>query len=208
MSSSNSLINSRAIIVADASVVINLNATGFAHSILSAFHSKWVVTANAMNELHDGTQNGHGDAAALQALIDASAIDLVRLGEAGEKVYEELIDGSALRTLDDGEAATIAYAQEVGGIAVIDERKATRLCADMFPDQILVSTAQILLEDAVERSLGPSNRVDAIIGALQRARMRVPRDLVWQVVKVIGEERAATCTSLPRWARADFDHGM
>lgn len=202
MSSSNFLTDSRNVLVADASVVINLNATGCARAIITAFPNRWAVTVNALAELVDGMQNGHDDARGLQMLIEAGVIDLVGLGNAGGSVYKELIDGSALRTLDDGEAATIGYAQEVGGIALIDERKAISLCADRFPHLLVVSTVEMLLHGAVVRALGHQGHVDAVIAALKKARMRVPPDQISRVVAVIGEKRASSCMSLPKAVRA------
>ena len=201
MSSSNFLTDSRTVLVADASVVINLNATGCAHAIITAIPNRWAVTANALAELVDGIRNGHDDARALQMLIDAGVIDLVGLGDIGGRIYETLIDGSALRTLDDGEAATIGYAHEIGGIALIDERKAMNLCADNFPELLVGPTVQLLLQEAGVRALGPPGHVDAVVGALQKARMRVPPDQITQVVAVIGEKSAASCLSLPKAAR-------
>lgn len=202
MSSSNFLTDPRTILVADASVVINLNATGCARAIVTAFPNRWAVTANALTELVGGMRNGHDDARALQALIDTGVIDLVTLGDTAGNVYETLIDGSALRTLDDGEAATIGYAHDVGGIALIDERKAMNLCADIFPDLPVVPTVQLLLHEAVVRALGPQGHVNAVLAALQKARMRVPPDQISRIVAVIGERSAASCLSLPKAARA------
>ncbi|MFW8586916.1 hypothetical protein ACOJBM_24805 [Rhizobium beringeri] len=202
MSSSNFLTDPRTVFVADASVVINLNATGCAREIITALPSRWAVTANALAELVGGMRNGHNDARALQTLIDEGLVDLVGLGDTGSSVYETLVDGSALRTLDDGEAATIGYAHEVGGVALIDERKATNLCADRFPELLVVSTIQLLLHEAVVRALGQQGHVDAVIGALQKARMRVPTDQINRIVAIIGEKSAALCMSLPRAVRA------
>jgi predicted nucleic acid-binding protein len=202
MSSSNFPSDHRTVLVADASVVINLNATGHAHAIITAFPNRWAVTANALAELVAGMRNGHDDARALQALIDAGAVDLVGLGDNGSAVYETLIDGSALHTLDDGEAATIGYAHEVGGIALIDERKAMSLCAARFPEMQVVSTVQLLLDEAVVRVLGQQGHVDALLSALQKARMRVPSDQLSRILTLIGEKSAASCLSLPKAARA------
>lgn len=201
MSSSNFLTDPRTTLVADASVVINLNATGCARAIITAFPNRWAVTANALAELVNGMRNGHDDARALQMLIDAGVVDLVDLGDTGGKVYETLVDGSALRTLDDGEAATIGYAHEVGGIALIDERKAINLCADSFPELLVVPSVQLLLHEAVVRALGPQGQTEAVISALQKARMRVPPDQITRVVAIIGQESAAACLSLPKTAR-------
>lgn len=202
MISSNFLADPRTVLVADASVVINLNATGCAREIIAALPNRWAITANALAELVGGTRNGHDDARVLQALIDDGIIDLVRLGDTGSNVYETLVDGSALRTLDDGEAATIGHAHEIGGIALIDERKATNLCGDRFPELPVVSTIQLLLHKAVVGALGQQGHVDAVIGALQKARMRVPPDQISRVVAIIGEKSASSCMSLPKAARA------
>jgi predicted nucleic acid-binding protein len=188
--------------VADASVVINLNATGWARAIITAFPNRWAVTFNAFAELVSGTRNGYDDARAVQTLIEAGVIDLVGLGDIGGEVYETLIDGSALRTLDDGEAATIGYAIEVGGTALIDERKAINLCGEIFPRLQVITTVQILLHEFVVDRLAPRSHFDAIMGSLQKARMRVPPDQIGRIVGVIGEENAASCLSLPRAARA------
>lgn len=204
MSSSNFLTDPHSVLVTDASVVINLNATGYARAIITAFPNKWAVTANALAELVSGTRNGHDDARALQMLIDAGVVDLVGLGDIGGRVYETLIDGTALRTLDDGEAATIGYAHEVGGIALIDERKAMNLCAHMFPDLLVVPTVRLLMHESVVRALGEQAHVDAITSALQKARMRVPPDQISRVVAIIGEKSATLCMSLPKSARATF----
>lgn len=200
MISSNFLADPRTVLVADASVVINLNATGCAREIIAALPNRWAT--NALAELVGGTRNGHDDARVLQALIDDGIIDLVRLGDTGSNVYETLVDGSALRTLDDGEAATIGHAHEIGGIALIDERKATNLCGDRFPELPVVSTIQLLLHKAVVGALGQQGHVDAVIGALQKARMRVPPDQISRVVAIIGEKSASSCMSLPKAARA------
>ena len=107
-------INADTILVADASVIINLNATGRARDIIQAQPGSLVVTENAFAELSAGAKKGHDDHVQLQALIDIGAVRIVTLGEAGASIYAALVEGSALRTLDDGEAATIGYAHETG----------------------------------------------------------------------------------------------
>lgn len=111
MSSSSFLTDPRVKLVADASVIINLNATARTVEIIKAAPNPFVVTENACAELEIGARNGHDDYRKLTELIDAGLIQRVRLGAADAPIYESLIDGSAARTLDDGEAATIAYPQ-------------------------------------------------------------------------------------------------
>ena len=201
MSSSSFLSNPRASLIADASVVINLNATARAVEIIKAVQNPFIATENACAELEAGVRNGHGDYARLLELIDAGYIRRARLGATGMPVYESLIDGSTARTLDDGEAATIAYARETGGVALIDERKARSLCAKSFPGLVVACTAELLMHDAVAAVLGTQGQADALTNALSGARMRVPTEHLAKVRIMIGPERAALCASLPRAMR-------
>ncbi len=201
MISSNFLTDPHAVLVADASVIINLNATACARAIIGALPNGLVVTDNACLELEAGAKNGHDDARQLRALIDIGLVRRVHLSAAGAPVYETLVDGSALRTLDDGEAATIALAVETGGIALIDERKARSLCAGAFPGLIVSCTAELLMHDAVTVALGAPGQIDALVSALTVARMRVPPEHLAQVKALIGAERAAMCASLPKAVR-------
>jgi predicted nucleic acid-binding protein len=176
MSSSNFLSNPHASLVADASVVINLNATARAAEIIKAVSIPFLVTENACAELEAGARNGHRDYAQLLELIDAGCMRRVRLGTVGTSVYELLIDGSTLRTLDDGEAATIAHAHETSGMALIDERKARTICASSFPNLVVVCTAELLMHDSIGAALGARQQADALANAIRGARMQVPRE--------------------------------
>lgn len=188
--------------VVDASVVINLNATGYAAEIIRELPNQVVVTDSAIAELENGVLNGHDDAQKLRALIACGLVQAVGMREACLHVYESLIDGSALSTLDDGEAATIAYAQEVNGIAMIDERKARRLCAERFPHLRVFSTIDLLLHDLTVRALGMTEQIESIYKALTIARMQVSPERRALVMEMIGEERARGCSSLSRLARS------
>lgn len=202
MSSSSFPIDAGTVLVADASVVINLNATGCALEIIRSLPGALVVTGNAAVELAAGAHKGHNDHAQLQSLIKSGVIEIVALGDTGSQVYGSLIEGSAIRTLDDGEAATIAYAHEVGGIALIDEKKARAICSSDFPHLTIASTVELLMHKHVECSLGANVQSDAILNALRGARMRVLPDQIQAIVELIGQDAAASCQSLPKRARA------
>lgn len=199
------LADSKAIFVADTSVLINLNATGRAESILGGLPCRFVVPENVCVEIENGRVNGHADADHLDRLVALGHLKRVALGEAGLAVYERLVDGSTLRTLDDGEAATIGCAVELSGIALIDERKAQNLCAEHFPTLPLICTVELLLSAHVADILGPQEQVGVLLNALRLARMRVPKPLVPEVRRLIGHDHAENCTSLPRTAL--FAHG-
>ncbi|MDP1701730.1 MAG: hypothetical protein Q8L53_12335 [Aestuariivirga sp.] len=188
-------------IVLDASTAINLNATGFAEPILRALPTRVLITDTATNELKEDQRNRRRDGELISSLVDKRLISVVSLSVTQERHFESLVVGNGIDTLDDGEAATIAYATESGAVAVIDERKANRICAVLFPQVLTASTIDVLAHKAVELSLGSEGLADAVFSALQQARMRVlPHHVDW-VVSLIGQSRAQNCPSLPRAAR-------
>ena len=189
-------------VVTDASVIINLNATMTAAAVIAAFPNRFLVTATVRRELGTGRSSGHGSWGGLEALIREGLFELVELEPGDGPVYRSLVEGGFKETLDDGEAATIAYAVGRGAIALIDERKARRICADRFPTLRLASTVDVLCHGLVKTLLGETGQRDVIFRALRDARMQVvPRDRLREMVERIGADRAAKCPSLPRWAR-------
>ena len=202
MTSSSFLGDPGTLVVTDASVIINLVATRTAAEIVNAFPNRFLATTNVRRELWDGRGRGHGSWEGLEALIVDGSIEPVELQRSDEPVYRSLVEGEALDTLDDGEAATIAYAVGRGAVALIDERKARRICAERFPRLRLASTAALLLHSLLTSALGETGQRDAIFRALRDAKMQVvPPDRMRELVRRISPVRAAACTSLPEWVR-------
>jgi predicted nucleic acid-binding protein len=191
---------SRTVVVADTSVMINLNATGRAEDILGALPFRVVVTDIVVGELED-RRSGRQDGALLDALVTAGRISTVSLSDAALEAFASLVVGPAGDTLDDGEAATIAYAVEAGIPPVLDERKALRIYAARFSGPRTLSTVDLFAEAAVEAALGRPGLGDAVFRSLQTARMRVAAERLPWVVAFIGAERAAQCPSLPKTVR-------
>ena len=188
-------------VVADTSVVINLNATGDGEAILGALPNRCVIVEEVSRELETGRRTGRGDADALGALIEQQLVEHAQLGDVGISHFTDLVGGAAADTLDDGEAATIACAIERSAIALIDDRKAIRLCAERFPHLAVGCTLDVLAQQHVQAAFG-HRLVDAVFNALDRGRMRVPERYEQWVVDLIGKERAALCRSLPKRIRA------
>ena len=183
-------------VVADASVVINLIASGFAATILGPLGSPLRVPGEVQAELERGRSHGREDAGKLARLVDGGQVAIVDLGATGMSHFSALVVGAAQNTLDDGEAAAIAYALEHFAAVLIDEKKAARLCAERFPHLTVGSTADLVGCTAVQAALGP-DLADALFNMLSIGRMRVlPQHLDW-VVGQIGPHRAAQCPSLP-----------
>ena len=184
-------------VVADTSVVINLNATGSAEAILGALPNRCVVVEAVSQELQAGRRTGRGDADALATLIDQQFVEQTQLGDLGMSRFESLVSGSAAETLDDGEAATIACAIERSAVALIDDRKAIRICGERFPNLAVGCTVEVVAQRHVQAALG-RRLADVVFNALDRGRTRVPDRYGQWVVNLIGKERAAGCRSLPK----------
>jgi len=188
-------------IVADASTLINLNASGQVRAIVPALPNALLVTDVVLGELQENSRRGRRDADLLNGLISEGLIRLVKVEALKEGIFQRLVSGRSIDTLDDGEAATIAYAVEARAMALIDERKANRICRGSYPQLVVGCTVDVLCHDRVQEVLTRAALGQAVFDALQGARMRVlQRHLAW-VVDMIGPERAVLCESLPRSAR-------
>jgi predicted nucleic acid-binding protein len=191
-----------ALVVTDASVAINLRATGVSGLILDALPSRVAVVQEVARELEAGLQRGPMGADSFGELVASGRMEVAQLGEEGMGHFTDLVSGHAAETLDDGEAATIAYALECGATAIIDERKANRICAERFDALRTACTVDVLTQSAVRHALGPTGLVDAVFNALCLGRMRVPAHHMDWTLDLIGPERAANCKSLPKSIRA------
>ncbi len=197
------LSDSSAVLVADASVAINLIATRCAEAVISALPNRLVVVDQVALELESGRRKGRNHMDGLQTLVSLGQAEVVHLGSTGLCYFSKLVSGATATTLDDGEAATIAYAVEHRLTALIDERKATRVCGERFAGLSLGCTVDLLAHLDVGTALGRGGLAEAVFNALYHGRMRVPaRHREW-VVELVGTERAKRCSSLPRSMRRD-----
>jgi predicted nucleic acid-binding protein len=201
MNSSNSTAELRIPLIGDASVVINLMATGYARGIIGLLPHPFFVTSNACSELREGAQKGYGDHAELTRLIADGIVMEVALSDTALPFYEQLVAGSNTQTLDDGEAATIACAWTMSAVALLDERKARKLCASMFPSLSLLSSAELLMHQSILDRFGTERQAELVFNALKVGRMRVLPEHVEKIIGIIGEDRAAECSSLPKGVR-------
>ncbi|MBS9718515.1 hypothetical protein ACFFUT_09230 [Pseudohalocynthiibacter aestuariivivens] len=183
-------------VIADTSVLINLDASGHAGAIIQATSGVLLTTKNAVEELLEGERRGYSTATELRTLQTRGVVKVVELGEAEESIYRTLIEGPAAQTLGDGEAATIAYAVHNDAVALIDERKAKRICRDRFNGTRVTTTTDMMLHSNVAQALGRSH-VEAVHAALKYARMHVPPERVNDVVRLLGNDRSVECPSLP-----------
>ena len=149
----------------------------------------------ALAELERGRSKGRQAADEMAALLHMGLTDVVALAAEDEALFVSLVSGPAAETLDDGEAATMACAHRLGVCALIDERKATQIAARRFETLEVLSTVDLLLSPEVRNACG-EDIGDVLFGALTGARMRVPDHHAEEIVRVVGAERAMSC-SLP-----------
>ncbi|MBK6702843.1 MAG: hypothetical protein IPG56_03050 [Caulobacteraceae bacterium] len=90
----------------DASVFINLSASGAASAILQALPHRALIVDVAASEVRVDSKTGRSDSDTLQELLASPAtLDTVTLDANGLVLFENLV-----LELDDGESATIAAA--------------------------------------------------------------------------------------------------
>lgn len=197
----NCLVDSSVPMLADTSVVINLDATGYFDRILDAVPNRLLVSEDVQNEVLRGEDSGAHEENAIWAIIERGQAKVAALTLDGLETFRSLTSGRASETLGDGEAATIACALSLGAIALIDERNALRISAERFPSLVTATSLDVLAHPQIRSSLGLSRLSKAVFNALTLARMRVPPHYLPWVVGLIGADAASKCNSLPRSVR-------
>ena len=182
-------------IVIDTSVVINLATTGYAEVILQALPNQFHIAEEVSLEIKQGSKK-YTTEGALTRLVQGGHLSIIDLGQEGRSHFVRLIAGRATETLDDGEAATIASALEHRGVALIDERKALRICTERFAHLRTGYTVDLLTHRNVRAALGHDKLGNAVFKALYHGRMRVPHTYKDSVVNLIGPSRASKCNAL------------
>ncbi len=201
MTFSSCLIDQRNAIVLDASVIINLLATGHANTILQALAVPLYVTDYVVREIEQGAVNGRPEPALLAELISKQVLVVKELTGTALENFFGMVSGRTSSSLGDGEAATLAIADRNGFSAAIDEKKATRIAEERFKTLQLVTTVDILASPPVQDSLGREALSTAILQALKRARMQVREHQFDWIAQMIGRDQVGACPSLKRHAR-------
>lgn len=194
-------------LVLDTSTAINLNATGCAALILGALPFEIILTDVAYGELQEDSRSGRRDGELINRLVSAGLCRIAKIDAADELLFGDLIIGPGTDTLDDGEASTIAHAVSQNAVAVLDERKARRICSERYATLRIASTVDLLCHGSVANVLGRSSLADAVFASLLNARMRVLASHWDWVINLIGPERAKMCLSLPLHARHQIRSG-
>lgn len=188
-------------LVVDASVLINLVASGVGDIIADSLPFPLLTPSVVVGELERGLARGRADYVVVMELADKGLIRIADLADSEEAEFLDLISGATAETLDDGEAAVIAYSVPHSGIAVLDDSKAERIAASRHRHLKIANSVDLFKDSGVQDALGPDGVSAALLKALQLARMRVPPVHVNWVVETIGKDNASRCTSFPRSIR-------
>jgi hypothetical protein len=188
-------------LVGDASVWINLIATEQVTDILTCIPLPFAVTHVVLDEVRKGRRTGRTTAPTLERLVSSGRVELIDLIDDDAEGFFSLIAGSGPNTLDDGEAATIVCAARLGGTAMIDERKATRLVTSRWPRLPLTTAPDLLHSDEIRAQFGSEGLNAALYGALTTANMHVPERLIDVTLASLSPEQVSKCLSLPARVR-------
>lgn len=196
-----SLSEAGAMVVADASVTINLCASGAGDVILAALPFRVAMVPEAIAEVTGDRRTGRADHLLLQQYLAAGLIECIALDDAAQEIFASLVIGVAAETLDDGEAATIALGIAQGMTVAIDEAKANGLCERRFPHLGRITSSHLFMARGIVAALGPEAHLAALFDALRFARMRIDQQHLDEVARLLGVTRLAECPSLPRAMR-------
>lgn len=187
--------------VMDASVVINLLATGCFAEILTYVSGSFVVVQHVKDEVRIDplTRQPHDNL--LGTFIDSGTLQIVDLGDNELNTFIDLVGASAPDDLDDGEAATIAYATHNLACPVIDENKGRRICREKFPSLDVIDTIDLLRMVRHGGEFSEMNFVRGIERALTIGRMRVADHHLEWLSSMVSREVLMGAPSLKRAIR-------
>ena len=195
---------SHQILIFDTSVLINLIETGYCSEIFDTLNSTCLVSPQVLNELEGQAQEFCSRNNLIQSLVNHNNLSVVHLNEIESKHFITLISSDDPDALDDGEASTLALAKSRNAIAIIDEKKGTRIASECAPPVMTASTVELLHWI----SLNNINKLplnDIVLNALIQAKMRVPHTHENWVLELIPKQMLSKCTSLKKRIR---DNGI
>jgi predicted nucleic acid-binding protein len=183
-------------LVLDASVLINILGTGSPDAVLRAMNRAVLVDEVALREVTIDPFTGKSPDNLLVRLRTNSLIEVISMDADAYNLFIGLTGAEPPDDLDDGEAATLAQAAHKKYVAVIDEKKATRIAGVHYPEVVLLNSLDLLAAPELLRQCGRDGLADIVYHALRNARMRVPSCQQAWIVNLLGDERAQQCSSL------------
>jgi len=183
-------------LILDASVLINILGTGLSDVILKGLNRIVLVDEIALREVTIDPFSRKGPAEVLGGLRKSGLIEVINMGSEAYDLFIGLTGGDPPDDLDDGEAATLAQAAFGNYVAVIDERKATRIAGSCFPNIALLNSLDLLTSQDLLRENGRDAVANLVYLALRNSRMRVASSERQWIFDLLGDNRARECASL------------
>lgn len=188
-------------LVLDASVLINLLATGRLDSILACLGTSAVVVEEVIREVRRDPRDRREHPEILTPFIEKATLTRVSLATA-EPMLEHYLDLAAgvgdQDDLGDGEAASIACAIHHRYAVALDERKARAVCSLRYPELQVYSTLDIFRTLEQSGGFRAEHVSESVFDALRFARMRVPHEHEEWVRGLLSQEQLRSCPSLRR----------
>jgi predicted nucleic acid-binding protein len=164
---------SSALLVLDASAIINVLGCGSPERILGPFGRNCVVEEGTLKEVIRNPFDGQPAAVYTSKLISAGHLTVVRMNDASYAHYIQLVGGNPEEALGHGESAALAYAQEAVATVVLDDRKARRIGRTVFPN-CPQSTSVALFRKAAELAGMTKEEIGVLVKlACDKARMHI-----------------------------------
>lgn len=187
--------------VMDASVVINLLATGCFSKILARTPGRFVIVQHVKDEVKLDPLTRKSRDSILDSFIDSGSLQVVELGDDEFNTFVDLVGAPAPDDLDDGEAATIAYANHNFACPIIDENKGRRICRERFPALDVFDTVDLLRMVKYGDGLSEIEFIRGVECALTIGRMRVAEHHLEWLSSMVSREALLGAPGLKRAAR-------
>jgi predicted nucleic acid-binding protein len=200
------LTDTHASLVLDASALLNLLGTGFAREILQALSRPVFITSEAAGEVRRNPRDGQPAEVLVREVEAEGLLRVVEISGHAYEVFIDLVGAQSPDDLDDGEASCIAHAEEVRATVVIDESKGARIALARNEVAGCLHSMDLLASAAMTDKFSQADIRAAVTGALQFARMRVPRNYLEWVIDLVGWDLASQCPSIGRTAMRWHDN--
>lgn len=162
--------------VLDTSAVINLLGTAAATRLLQGLAQPCLVEERVISELKYHPIPGKSLVAEFEELHATGLLTRTRMSDGAYEVFVGLAAVSGVGGLGIGESAAISVAQDIGGVVVLDDRKARRRAQAGFPSMKFVSSTQVFLEAAFRSKMADDELRMVFQAALANASMGILND--------------------------------
>lgn len=158
----------------DASPLINLLGCGRAVDVLSTFDTT-IVEQRTLSEVTRHPVSGFSHVDILKQLTERH-LQIHRMNDDEYALYLQLVQAEPKQSLGAGESAAIATAVCRKAIVVLDDRKARRVCREMFPKLDQATSLSLLIEGARRAQFDKVAIAELLRHAVGDARMRILAD--------------------------------